>query len=463
MGFFDKLKQAFGFGGNEYEEEEDTFGIDATVQPRQRRNDDEERDSVPGEENVAGQPDAAPEDPEPSIPLDSIFNTVVEEFNRAMPSFIGSGVNAEAQRSHLYEALDADVKKLLESLRNDATQRCNRRWEKERRALNGDVSAMRDRLRTAEENETEKGKQLLSAERQKRALTERVHDLEAQIANLEAEKDQYELETRSLVNKLRVSNMVNEGVEIPDVTTYEKRIGELTDENNVLTERATALEAENKDLSSQLSALKVKSDMADVMLNDLNTRAASSAKDVQARDEQIEALRQQLSEAAEQTDELRSELDEARANLDIAASVQEDVERIRQSIAKKNSQINELNIELRHREDRINALEAEEASLRRTIESNIHNQAAGERELRDEIERLKQQLAATGVKEKNRSKRKATKISAIDEDLDNTDWLVATPPEGTSARTSGVSDAEFGYQEPQRKNPPENSAQMSLW
>lgn len=472
MGVFNKLKQAFGFGGSEYDDEEDTFGIDATVQPRSRYS-DKDSESLPSE--VATGNDTVEEQPlddaEPSIPLDSIFTTVVDEFNRAMPSFIGSGANADAQRQHLYNLLDTDVKKILESLRAEAAERCNRRWERERRSLTSDVNAMKERLKSVEENEADKSKQLLSAERQKRALTERVHDLEGQIANLEAEKDQYELETRSLVNKLRVSNMVNEGIEIPDVTTYEARIAELqqnidstTEQNVELKSRITAFENEKKNLESQLNALKVKTEMTDVMLNDLNNRASNSAKDVQQRDAEIESLKEKLKESVLRSGYLQSQLEEAQSNLEIAASIQDEIERIQETIAKKNNQISELNTELRRREDRINALEAEENSLRRTIESNIMSQAESEKSLREEIARLEQQLSCVGTKEKARTKRKpAMKISAIDEDLDNTDWLVATPPEGTSAKTSGVSDAEFGYQEPHRKTPPENSAQMSLW
>lgn len=474
MGIFSKLKHAFGFGGNEFEDEEDTFGIDATVQSLSRNNDNDagssaDRQAVPDSLTEAG--DSAAEEAEPEVPLDSIFQTVVEEFNRAMPEFIGTGANADAQRRHLYDALDADVRKLLESLHSDAAERCSRRWERERRSLNNDVNAMKERLKTVGENEADKNKQLLSAERQKRALTERVHDLEAQIANLEAEKDQYELETRSLVNKLRVSNMVNEGVEIPDVTTYETRIeelnariGELTAGIEEQTARNTSLEEEKKEVESQLSALKVKVEMSDVMINDLNKRASGALCSLKERDAEVEEYKKKLDQAVAERATVESQLNEALTNLGMAASIQSEVERIQETISKKNNKISELNTELRRRDDRINALEAEEASLRKTIESNLMQQAESEKSLRDEIARLEQQLSSTGGKEKPRAKRKpVTKISAIDEDLDNTDWLVATPPEGTSAKTSGVSDSEFGYQEPQRKNPPENSAQMSLW
>ncbi|MCM1405649.1 MAG: hypothetical protein NC210_04425, partial [[Clostridium] fimetarium] len=58
------------------------------------------------------------------------------------------------------------------------------------------------------------------------------------------------------------------------------------------------------------------------------------------------------------------------------------------------------------------------------------------------------------------------KISAIDETLDSTNWLIATPPASRKAKAEADAAAaanEFGYQEPTRRQPPESPAQMLLW
>ncbi|MDE7386112.1 MAG: hypothetical protein K2N28_03130 [Muribaculaceae bacterium] len=484
MAIFRKLKQAFGFSGSEYDDEDDAYGVDSAAQSREHRDNQSTGNEFTqvSTDTVADVDDAVTTEL-PVEQIDAIFATVVAEFNKALPAFIAEGANAEAQRRFLYDALNDDTKVFMQRVQSRAVELCNRRWEKERLSLNARLTELKARQQSLETTESEKSKQLLSAERQKRALNERVHDLESQIATLEAEKDQYELETRSLVNKLRVSNMVNEGMEIPDVSTYEERIAamqadidRLTGENETLTaaaaESADQSEAKTKQLTDanaelqhQVDSLKMKVDMTDVMINDLNTRASSASKEAESQAAELESLRQKLKDAIERADNAELELEEARANLEIAASIQTEVERIQEAITAKNKQISELNDTVRRREDRINALEAEEASLRRTIESNLMNQAESEKTLRAEIDQLQKQLATVAAKDRQRSKRKssAPRISAIDEELDNTDWLVATPPEGTNARTSGVSDSEFGYQEPARKNPPENSAQMSLW
>ena len=484
MAIFRKLKQAFGFSGAEYDDEDDAYGVDASVQSRDRRGNHVSA-TAPAQgsaDDIAVVDDVAPQEL-PAEQIDAIFATVVAEFNKALPAFVAEGANTDSQRRYLYDALSDDTKAFLQRVQSTAVEHCNRRWERERVSLNTRVAELQERQRSLEATESDKSKQLLSAERQKRALNERIHDLESQIATLEAEKDQYELETRSLVNKLRVSNMVNEGMEIPDVSTYEDRISalqadidRLNGEKDSLTAAAaeSAAEAEakvkqltdtNAELQKQVDALNMKVEMTDVMLNDLNNRASAASKESESQMAELESMRQKLKDAIQRADNAELELDDARANLEIAASIQTEVERIQEAIATKNNQINELNDTLRRRDDRINALEAEEKSLRRTIEANLMNQAESEKALRAEIDQLQKQLATAGTGSRQRAKRKAStpRISAIDEELDNTDWLVATPPEGKNVRTSGVSDSEFGYQEPTRKTPPENSAQMSLW
>lgn len=484
MGFFSSLKRAFGLGSSEDDYDTDAFGVDATVTPMTRQDDSaQHQEEQMGASVTENTPDLPP------VPLDSIFNTVVEIFNQAMPSFLGDSANPDIQREKLYNALDGDVKKYMDAVRARADEECELKWRSMRLSLEQEVDALNEKLSSMEETGSEKGKELLSAQRQKRAMNERIRDLEAQINQLEAEKEQYELENRSLVNKLRVSNVVNDTDS--NVADYESRILDLQDqltalndkgstltcenarlseENVHLTEDNTRLATENREannkiteLNEQVEALRIKTDMTDVMLNDLNNRAASSHQEVSDRESRIETLEQELEDAKNAHQVTIAELEEANANLEIAAQIHAEIEKIHELLTRKNAQIAELTGELKHRDERINALEAEETSLRRTIESNLMDRANMEQSLKEEIESLKQQYETQSRDKRNSRKRVMPHISAIDDDLDNTDWLVATPPEGKNARTSGVSDSEFGYQAPDRKNPPENSAQMSLW
>lgn len=491
MGFLNGVKRAFGFGNSDFDDEEineSDYGIDATVTPlRQQREVEVEKDGMATPESE--QPRKSPlEIARDEVPVESIFNSVIAIFNETLPTFLQDTVDAEAQKRRIYDSLSNDVKQYLDNVHRSLLDSCNEHFEGERRSYQDEIARLEESMRTTEDTEAEKGRRLLSAERQKRAINERVHDLEAQIVKLEAEREQYELENRTLVNKMRVMNVMGEGAGDFDLDSLSEKIAELESEkvtlNNRVAEQAAELEKAAAELASakeELAALRIKDSVSDTMFTDLNDRASSAQSKAKEYEAELEQLRgellaareaattmaAQLSDAKAEAEIYSRDLDEARANLEIAAKIQEEVEKIQTIIEKKNASISDLNGELKRRDERIQALEQEEQSLRHTIENNIRSQAESEAALTARIAELESSQAqkSDAQRDKPRPHRKhsGTRISAIDEDIDNTDWLVATPPEGTPVKTSGVSDSEFGYQEPQRKNPPENSAQMSLF
>ena len=139
---------------------------------------------------------------------------------------------------------------------------------------------------------------------------------------------------------------------------------------------------------------------------------------------------------------------EANDNLEIAADVQDKIEQCEAIINKRNERISALKAEKESMTDQIARLEKENETLKTTIERNLHDRAASETELRNEIEALKrvseEAAATTPVNDKTRRRKKAPKISAIDESLNDTEWLIATPPEGVVAKATGVSsDSDF--------------------
>lgn len=493
MGLLDSFKKALGLAPDIDNEYDDAYGEDATVTPLKAvREAVAENTAQEVIEEVVEQPVEA----KIEVPVDRIFTTVIEMFNRTLPSFLANSVNPEEQRRQLYDALDTDVRSYLDTVAAKSMDACNRQWEQSRISLNTQINKLKTQLHTVEEAFEEKSKAVLSADRQRRAINERIRDYENQINKLEAEKEQYDLENRSLLNKLRLADVTG-GASHGDSTVdaalqqeldeLKKQVSDLTGRNEELSNlnkelnaRAMELEQTNSDLKASVTAMEMKSQMSDTMFTDLNERAASASHEVTQRDELILSLRTQLEEAkaaaaaGNDTEELarlkaeaeaevarlKAELDEANSNLDIAAEVFEQVERLKEIQEKKNNVINELTREIKKRDDRINALETEERSLRGTIEANIKDHALNIQELNQRIQNLKNNQAA----EKTSKRRgKTQRITAIDDDIDNTDWLVSTPPEGMSIKTSGVSDDEFGYQEPQRKTPPENASQMSLW
>ena len=73
-------------------------------------------------------------------------------------------------------------------------------------------------------------------------------------------------------------------------------------------------------------------------------------------------------------------------------------------------------------------------------------------------------LSVPDRKKESRTRKKKPSISAIDDSIENADWLVAVPATKSKKPVPPRDDADFGYREPERKAaPPDNPAQMSLW
>lgn len=598
MAFFNKIKSVFGFSNDDYEmEENELLQRDATVTPLSHRrqnislqeqsdlsagNDDINIAEEQGHQNNQGCPE-------------EIFKKVVEIFNESLPSFIGDCLDVDKQAKFIHDALDDSMKAYIAQLDYNANARMKMKLDYEQQSLRREIDSLRDKAKRIEDTSAEWQEQKLSAERQKRALSERVHDLEKQIASFLAEKEQYELENKSLVNKLRAMSIQDGDIEalrsdndalrqeiknlkenvsptiVPAVDQETlKRLNELDESVDDLSAQKEALLRERNNLANDIVVLKKKCEISDAMLNDLNQKASSAKialnekeaqykellskyeqlildsetnptveqqfKDLKAETQQKESelilakeniesinaelqrvnseLHNESAKVQQLTDELRqakealsqsesvnnipedtiakdaqieqlqkelevskTELKEAKEEVDACRSsltaFEESLIKIEQINESRQNKINDLQQQLKDSEETLdltskrvteqNVLiakrDSEISALKSTIDNNLKLQAESESLLRKEIEQLRKSNESTP----RQRRKKLTEITSIDESLDDTNWLVSTPPEGTNARPGGVSDSEFGYQAPQHREEPNNPAQMSLW
>ncbi|MDE6266416.1 MAG: hypothetical protein K2M07_03590 [Muribaculaceae bacterium] len=511
MSFFNSIKRLFGFGEDDIEEE---IGIDATVTPRSNLNPDSQTQSdTPDEE-----PGAEPQEEEIIIPdirevnVDGIFEHVIKVFNDSLPPFLKESVDVEAQRKFLYETLDKSVKQHLDDVRSTLAEQMEMTRRQEMSRLRKQLREAGEKAKKNEETSGECKRQQLSAERQKRALAERIHDLENKINELHAEREQFELENKSLVNRLRVYSVQDE-----DVNLLREQVLSLQEQLKNATGSTPADEPDSDATmisGQELEQLKLKQEMADSMINDLNRTAAElreqltaeqqhnsqlasqleqTEKDIAKDAAKIVGYEKQIAEMSRQidslTDELnatQSELAEANENLSMMEQIRLQLEKLDDVMSKKNARIKDLQAQNESLTRRNESLTEELLSLKKTIESNLMSQARTESEMQKTIDGLRDELAGmadrgvrpaepdsldlpmmTEPKSRRRGRKPSAqpqvRISAIDESLESTDWLVAAPPEGSPTLPGMVADSEFGYKEPAHKNPPENDAQMSLW
>lgn len=608
MSFVKTLKRAFGFSDSEMEEEE-LEGIDARVTPLRDRCDktasqmreeqpaaqtaektDADNDKPDGVAAASAGDDTMSAVVENSVTPDAIFESVVRIFNESLPDFLHSSVDEKSQREYLYRALDASMKEYIENLTERAGKNCSQRFENERRSMQMEMDELRKKVQKEETDSSESKKLQLSAERQKRALNERLHELEKQLATLQAENEQYVLENKSLMNKLRVSALTGGSSDGGDAdAAVVEKLEELTHDIDTLKEELSAqkeltakaereakenlmaldmnrrklassmetwqsestekdellaaarahadkLASEVEKLREALEQAKVKDEFGGAMINELQTKAVEARDDAeQARNEllalrsentRLEAERASLSEKLDEANESLRVVEDMHAQLDKleeARMQNESVQRrqkdelllLGEQLKRQEQEKNEYAEVLAAKENTIRTLEDQTDSLRKTIENNLYEHARAESLLRAEIDRLKaiagkqaekqrapehteetpsliseppiadaadtlEIFTASGeaatekapVPEAAEGKRKGGKrgrkpkvrISAIDETIEETDWLIATPPAGKKTTQTRQEDSnEFGYKEPDRKITPDHPAQMSLW
>ncbi len=423
MSFASAFKRIFGLDSDDYSENIDTTAEDADVQVHT------------GADSGSDEPD---DTPVPTVSAEmkaKIYEGAVALFNQALPDFLSRSVDPAAQQRLLAESIDKSVDQYLDSLMQQAEQYAEAKLRASVEASKRDAEQLRAEMQQLEQQRTSIREQQLSADRRRRAMADRVTDLEGQVERLEAEREQFELENKSLLNKLKVAD-IQPGV----VDEMSKEIEELEQrlaQGESATDTAAAEEYERRIAEAAQAAEKEKAALQQT-IDDLKQQAELSQGMYNDLQQQLSAERE-----AHKTDS--DELAQARKLLEEVNEMQ--------------AQFAQVETIIRKRDERIEKLKA----------SN--------KRLRDEVTAVKEQLAAVegpnlfGYAEASAQaeahadeeiKKVASEIAAIEDDFECPDWFVAEPgPNTASLRTD---DSEFGYTEPPRKpHKPDSDAQLSLF
>ena len=172
MSFFKTLKRAFGFGSDdEYEEYEvDDVAVDNNY-------------------NSSDEPETLSPQPPAKVVVDvenidfplTAFDGLLEVFNNAQPDFIKNCIDIEAQRKYLYDSLDGSFKEYIEGIKSRLRQEGDSRIAQDRETLQAEIGKLQSRCAAVEGKEEQWTQQRLSADRQKRALADKVQELERRI------------------------------------------------------------------------------------------------------------------------------------------------------------------------------------------------------------------------------------------------------------------------------------------
>ena len=419
-----------------------------------------------------------------------IFEHVVQVFNESMPAFIKNSLDSEAQRKHLFDTLDQDIKDYINSL--DATIEANveKRWHSEKERLENEMTRLENQTRDVEAKRAELSQKQLSADRQKRALSERVNDLEKQVAALEAEKEQFDLENKSLMNKAKV------------VAVFEKENAKMREEINSLRAAALAghpmtpaepavdnsaelnakideLNKQLDDVNKQFDDVKTEKELLEEELNDLKVKTQAideknhqeiieKARLAEQFESQVKAISQQIDQFEDVAKKKDKRIAELKEQLSVANATIEDLN-AKASTLDTHTATNEMELTAAHTQierltNQVNEQNEQLASLKETLRIKDETYAASDKQLRQKIASLSDELDRANARERAASQVVESDISTyrqarsnVADILNDTDWLDAAP---TKRRQRATRNDEAMHLPPQ-KNP--DDPQMSLW
>lgn len=367
-----------------------------------------------------------------------IFEGVLEVFNSALPSFLAASIDVEAQKRELLARLDSSIDAYLDTLAAEARQRADLQLRAVVDAAKDDAEKLRRQMQNVEQQKDKIREQQLSAERRRRALTDRVSDLEAQLATVEAEREQFELENRSLLNKLKVSELqgsLPDGDIMAEVTRLRERIAEFEQGSQV-----------NKELNSQ-SLEQIAALQTD--LNEEKEKNLTLRNQLDESAGQIESLNEQLSVQQAKNNELSASLTAKTAEIEDLTMQIAEAQKLEDDLSLLKSQFEKFDAQIKKRDDKI-------ASLK---ESN--------RKLKDELAQTRQDMKALREADSNNlftaaeSETERIELPNLDDDFECPIWFVAEPEPGHELQRPNT---EFGYVEPPKKpKAPESDAQLSLF
>lgn len=402
-----------------------------------------------------------------------VFDAIIELFNATQPEFVSQCLSVEKQRAYILERIDNSLREKLVLEAENARRHGEQQWETERQKLNADLEKLRSEYHFMKQQREEFQSAQLSAARQKRAMTDRIHDLEHQVSTLQSDREQLQLENRSMINKLRViavrntsndadteaqnQRLAQENVDLTDkVLHYEKSAKKLSEECEQLRNENATLKKDNSAKSEELTRLQSELDKFGI---DTDVREALSNAEarIQAVEIDCEKKEQRIADLTAENYKLYEDIKVAGTKIlnaekaALFAQEESKVAKAELSSSQKEaaSQIEELNNEIKRLREMINSKDA----MNKPTESTTKTKKRGKQS------ETKSAVESKPVKE---APKPTVKISAIDELMDSTDWFIA--PEPVPLKKDPEVEEDFGYKEPPaRKASRDEDKQLSLW
>ena len=332
MSFFGGLKRALGWSDDDDEEDYITYSSlqDKSNSETKTNSETEVKPTGVGVVDFDGE-----------IP-EGVFDGLIEIINANLSPMVLKCLDVEAEKKYLYEALGPKFSSFVKETRENGLSVARAEWTKEKGELNAKIEEFKARCETAENEMREMKAMKMSEDRQKQALKERLRNLEDQVASAEAEKEQYDLENKSLLNKLKVSQLRTDAVE-----EAEKEIVELKAEISRLKAQPVQGGVAQEEVDAIEEEYKSKMEITNGLISSLQAEAVKNKADLEESEALVADLKTQLETA-------KAEIEEMAESLSVLPDIQEQLVKVEEFKRKKNEEVQAL-------QEKVSELEQEKA------------------------------------------------------------------------------------------------------
>ena len=362
MAFLKNLKQMFGFD-NDSIYDDDNGNVKTEYKPyiNPFKNENQETSATAADTKKAELTEA---DFDKAI-HDEIKDKIIDIINASLPEFIKGCVDKDAELKYINDEFGTAFSTYTQNIRTAIEERAKSEWISERMNLEKQLHDSSKKSDESTAKMEELRARITSLDRQKAALNERINQYENKVATAEAEREQYQLECKSLMNKLKVASVNDE------------EINKLREENAQMLQECNSLR--NDVITLRKEALNAKNN------------PSPSAEDA----EKLTSLQQQLETANAEKVQLEqriAELENATAN----APQSEITQLLQTEIQKISDELYNTKVQLLEAQEKSQPLEKEVASLKDSLATSTlkaQESTAALAEKNSEISSLKERLA----------------------------------------------------------------------
>lgn len=144
---------------------------------------------------------------------DEVVDKVTSVLNTSLPEYVRECIDKDAQANYVRSLIGSTLTDFLQQIKQEAEEAARQQWQKDRMDLANKSSEASKQMNEYKTKNEELRNRILSLDRQKTTLNDRISTLENRAASAEAEREQYQLECKSLMNKIKVAAVNDEALQ----------------------------------------------------------------------------------------------------------------------------------------------------------------------------------------------------------------------------------------------------------